>query len=68
MKIETLTAPQIAERLDVGRAVIERLIRHYADRLPVPGRVGIIRCWPESIVDQLRALLDEEARVAGRLP
>lgn len=66
MKPETLTAPQVAERLEVGRAVLERLIRQYHDRLPVPGRVGIIRCWPESIVDQLRTLLDEEARNSGR--
>ncbi len=65
--MKTLTAPQIAARLGVGRAVFERLVRQYDERLPEPDRVGIIRCWPESIVELLQKLLAEEARISGRV-
>ena len=57
------TVPVVCEELGLGRAVIERVLRQYADRLPEPERAGIVRSWGPEIVQEIKSILDMEDRV-----
>lgn len=60
-----LTRPQVEEAVPITRAAFERIVRQYADRLPVAEKFGATRTWPESIVADLRSILATEERAAA---
>ena len=62
-KKSRLTLPEMMRHLGETRATVERLVTQYRERIGPPERAGIIRTWPADAVDQLRAILAEEARL-----
>lgn len=60
-----LTRPQIETEVPCTRAWFERVLRQYGDRLPPAEKFGATRTWPESILVDLRNILEAEARCAG---
>jgi hypothetical protein len=56
---KSLTLPQIARALGVTLRVAGRI----AEKIPPPGRIGIIRVWPPGSVEVFRSIMQAE-RVA----
>ena len=60
-----LTLPAACRRLGISRAVGERLVYQYPNRIPPHSRVGITRTWGPELLDVLREILAEESRIHG---
>lgn len=61
-----LTLPELARTLGITRALAERLVAQYPERLGAVERFGIVRSWPAAALESLRSILAEEARLQER--
>ena len=60
--MDGVTPPEIGRQLGVSRAVVDRVLEQYKDRLHAPMRVGNSRCYPTEIITAIRDILDTERR------
>lgn len=57
------TLPELARALGITRALAERLVTQYAERLGPVERLGIVRSWSADALETLRGILAEERRL-----
>lgn len=59
-----ITAGDIRRELQIGRAVLERLLRDYGHEFPPPEVVGGSRVWPVEVIEDFKRVLarDREGR------
>lgn len=62
--VRRVTVPAICSEVGVGRAVVERVLRQYAERLPQPQRAGVVRSWGPEIIYHIERILAEERRIS----